>query len=561
MFPPLPGLLRWRMLDGAGWQFLLPRPPYSRLLCHDTLDGATMLLAASLADETWVVYQNEGQLERLRQTASDAGLTGIRFERAGPEAGASAPAGGSLGPGEFDGALLHDPGGLLVRRGPGAAPDLTSLVGALASRLRPDGFLYVGMRNRLGYDRLRGDGAGRGRLFSVTTVAGVLRRAGFPAQRLHPYLCDGTRLLEVVPPSGYRSAKNRFLRSERLREIVLRGFGLRHFAPAYGLVALREGRHRSWLDCLLADDWVRSLAPSPVIRRSILLNNGKVVLSLGRAGARHGDVVLVLSPDVTAADRRREEAVWLQRLRALPGAPTDTLPVFHGEREIDGVRVFALSELPGMTVDHDSPRLPRLTAAAARWISDLHAATARPTRMTPEALDDLAAPIFAAARLRYPELEPELARAEQSIRAELSGHTLPLVFMHGDFKLENVVFDEHDGRLTGVIDWELARHPGPPLLDLLYLLGYNRVVRERGHSLLALVAAAGLLPWTVEERARIDEYHARHGCRGLERALCGLFIVHHLAMRTHYLLDDERLVKAMRDLLSNPWAAAAAAAC
>ena len=136
---------------------------------------------------------------------------------------------------------------------------------------------------------------------------------------------------------------------------------------------------------------------------------------------------------------------------------------------------------------------------------------------------------------------------EQAIRARLAGRELPLVFMHGDFKLENVIFDEDDGRLRGVIDWELAQHPGPPLLDLLYLLFYDRIVRRRSAPLAAL-AAAGLQEWTDEERAQLDAYHAVLDCRGVERPLAALFVVHHIGLRTVYA--SEANLRQLRTLLS-----------
>jgi ubiquinone/menaquinone biosynthesis C-methylase UbiE len=43
------------------------------------------------------------------------------------------------------------------------------------------------------------------------------------------------------------------------------------------------------------------------------------------------------------------------------------------------------------------------------------------------------------------------------------------VMSHGDFSLQNIIFDEETRRLTGVIDWDLAKPAGWPLIDLLNL--------------------------------------------------------------------------------------------
>lgn len=55
---------------------------------------------------------------------------------------------------------------------------------------------------------------------------------------------------------------------------------------------------------------------------------------------------------------------------------------------------------------------------------------------------------------------------------------LPLV--HGDFKIENLLFNS-DG-LEGIIDWDLSSFPGFPCLDLLYLYGYSFHHQIRAHD-------------------------------------------------------------------------------
>ena len=45
---------------------------------------------------------------------------------------------------------------------------------------------------------------------------------------------------------------------------------------------------------------------------------------------------------------------------------------------------------------------------------------------------------------------------------------VPRVLFHGNYWAGNLLFD-HDGRLTGVVDWDLAETPGPAMLDALHL--------------------------------------------------------------------------------------------
>jgi hypothetical protein len=225
----------WPFVDCGEWQFLLPASRFERLLCYDNLGGATMLHCASLARQVLVVHHDPAELERLRVVAEAAGESSLRFALAGADLGPGGPEG-------FDGALVHDPQARVLRgdRGPGPAAD--ALCSQLATALRPQGFLYLGLRNRFSYQRLRGASGVTPRLLSARTATRAVREAGLATQPPHPLLMDETRISEIVPPAGYRSAKNPFLLAERLRELLLRGWGSRHLAPAYGVSSGFEER-------------------------------------------------------------------------------------------------------------------------------------------------------------------------------------------------------------------------------------------------------------------------------------------------------------------------------
>lgn len=539
---PLSVARRWQLLDGGGWQFLLPPPPFRRLLTYDNLGGATLLLSARLAEEVLVVHHDPEELERLQAVAAELGLGGVRFARAGAD----------LEPGTFDGALVHDPEARVLRRDRAA---LDVLCARFAAALRPRGFLYLGLRNRFAYRQLRHLPRESPRLLSPGAVTRAVRRAGLFPVPSHPFLMEGARITEIVVPAGYRSAKNSFLAAERLRGLLLRGWGKRHLAPAYGVVAFRETPEPSWLEVFVADPWVQSLAPGSTLRRCLVLNEGKLVLSLGSPQARHGTVVLVVAPDSRASERRRAEGAWLRRLATLPPETARAIPLFLGEREIEGVPVFALSERPGMTVDHDASFLPELTAAAAQWLRQFHRATVRRAPVDAETFACAFAPLFEAARARNRALSAEISGLEEGVRSRLVGRVTPLSWMHGDFKLENVVFDQVTGTLQGVIDWELASEPGPPLVDLLYLLLYNRVVRAGGGvtGVLAETEAAVVRgEWAPDERVLLDAHHAALGSsRDQETPVGALFLVHHIGVRATYDLDYPKTLTQLRGLLSS----------
>ena len=88
------------------------------------------------------------------------------------------------------------------------------------------------------------------------------------------------------------------------------------------------------------------------------------------------------------------------------------------------------------------------------------------------------------------------------------------------------------------------------LLDLLYLLTYNRTLKGGGDLLAALQDFVVTGPTNFE----------KHMLRRYERAvpdgayppgvLNAMFFVHHVAVRYKYTLDSDRVAEAVRDVLS-----------
>jgi aminoglycoside phosphotransferase (APT) family kinase protein len=72
--------------------------------------------------------------------------------------------------------------------------------------------------------------------------------------------------------------------------------------------------------------------------------------------------------------------------------------------------------------------------------------------------------------------------------------------VHGDYRLDNVLVDEHD-RPAAVIDWEMATL-GDPLTDLALLVVYRRLGTRLGH----VVPDAAGAPGFLDEEALIRRY-------------------------------------------------------
>lgn len=139
-----------------------------------------------------------------------------------------------------------------------------------------------------------------------------------------------------------------------------------------------------------------------------------------------------------------------------PGGPLETAAI-------------VVEQLPGEALPQRILREPRFAPAreslatrCGETLARLHAVDAKalpelqrqdPIERCREALDRLHA--------AHPALELVLRRLELN-RPEARPHTI----VHGDFRLGNLLIDEHG--ITAVLDWELV-HLGDPLEDLGYL--------------------------------------------------------------------------------------------
>jgi aminoglycoside phosphotransferase (APT) family kinase protein len=116
-------------------------------------------------------------------------------------------------------------------------------------------------------------------------------------------------------------------------------------------------------------------------------------------------------------------------------------------------------------------------------------------------------------RTAVPEGEPEMDRLIERLGTVMPADDRPAVLLHGDSRLDNLMFDVRTGQVVAVLDWELSTL-GHPLADL----GQFLAVQELAHDY--------LLP----------------GLGGLDRAALGIPTRHELAARYLRTMDMDSQV-------------------
>lgn len=231
-------------------------------------------------------------------------------------------------------------------------------------------------------------------------------------------------------------------------------------------------------------DRLNALGPRPRLPRL----RGGLVVGLDRDPA--AKVTLILfgedgTPSVIAKVARQAAAeqallaehamlldLWKSRLPTVAGE----LPRLLLIERIGGRVVLATTFLPGspLTVRYYTPghvqdpgQVAEDFRLAGSWLARFQRATqSGGVVLGTKAFDDWVRPTFARYRdtVGWSDWEQRLLDRLALLAHELDGVSVPLVAVHGDYAIGNLLVDR--GRVSGAIDWELGRQVGMPFSDL-----------------------------------------------------------------------------------------------
>ena len=554
-----PGGSRWEFyrtmsFDRAGWRFVLEPGPLDRLLCLDTLFGSTALGLSSLCRQLSVIHFNAQFLQVIQDRLHAQGITNTDYTSLSPHRVAL-----PFPDQHFDGFILYD----LSMAFPWQTADKTTpvpvglrkLFAEVYRVLKYGGFLYVGVPNRYSYSRW-GKALAWKRSSTGATLAmpwlswrqmrRLVRQVGLQTVQTYRLVLDDDQLVEVVLERRYRSVKNRFTSKEAVKEILLSEPLGSWVAPAYGLLAFKGTTSANFLNRLLTDLTQRGMLPvqpqEPFVVKRYQIFPGKVILSVGQAHAPYGEKVVVLPLQATVLARLRHEAAILQALARTDVQLASLIPTFYGEGCVHQQQYFVQSELPGVSVDMDGPWLHEVTQHAVQVLRTFHAETAQSHIVDNAVFTRLFShPLQCVNNKLGPATTGAVELIEAALREQVWGKSMPTVWTHGDYKIENVLIDRRTRAVQGVIDWDLSQPEGLPLLDLLYLIAYNRVIREG--RVIAELFLDCLLPTRLStfEEAMYQTYIRDIGIDDtIIEALHIMFWIHHVAYR---VVDSSQLLE------------------
>jgi aminoglycoside phosphotransferase (APT) family kinase protein/O-antigen/teichoic acid export membrane protein len=259
------------------------------------------------------------------------------------------------------------------------------------------------------------------------------------------------------------------------------------------------------------------------------------------AGPAEGVPCAIVKYATTPAAARSLETEW----RTLTALWADArlvewrtlLPVVLAHGEQAGAPYVVEELLPGRPATGalaSCPERHALIRDAAQAIGDLHRVTAAELRVDEDRLrrwvDDPLRALGPDGDTPHPVSGPAIAALAGELRELLADRPAAVSWVHGDYVPENILWTGRGSRVTGIVDWELARPADLPLVDVVTLLLATRMRtarRELGRVVCDWLAGAR---WTAFEEGIIREAYA--GLPGEpvdERALVLLAWLRHVA--------------------------------
>jgi len=181
-----------------------------------------------------------------------------------------------------------------------------------------------------------------------------------------------------------------------------------------------------------------------------------------------------------------------------PGLPIRTPTVFHADIDVETASFVLLLEdlAPARQGDQLAGCTPEVARTAIDELVKLHAPRwgdpslaslpwlHRDREASEQFMRILLPGLWDGFRQRYAaDLGPDIHEAGDALFAELEAYlaadTEPWSIVHGDYRLDNLLFDSGPGRSpVAVVDWQTCTH-GPALQDVAYFIGAGLEESER----------------------------------------------------------------------------------
>ena len=424
------------------------------------------------------------------------------------------------------------------------------LLNEIARILKKDGQIYVGIENRIGYRYFLGKPEEHSGLKYASliprfmadiyskrmkkrpfrtytyTIGGyrqLLRDSGFAKAKFFLPYPDYREFSMLVDLSNKRMFKSAFMplskKGKLAQSIFSRVNLLKFIAPSFGIIGSKDVSSGSFLDRLILHvqqhlSQGKSIPPS--IERISISHTDSVFVVVCTSGYQQKIIIHIpLTP--RAEVRAKNQAAILRTFKNPGGMPypvSKNLPRLLMESEYEGQSYYVQSYIDGVPATHFVSQpdvMHTITKEAIEHIIEQHRATAQNTIFTEEIVKSyFYNEIDRACRIK-PGCLSQVTNSELKtlFQQSMLHKNIPLVLYHGDYWLQNIIVDQTDHHIKGIVDWDLGCLNGLPMMDPLRLLVAIRIEQENLPADHAYLRTIEHFTINSLEKSVMDEYMKR----------------------------------------------------
>jgi len=456
------------------WLFFLPLPRHAHILVIDDSPGLVSMLLMFMGHNVVAVSKNKESRNFWSQEVCDA-KGGSYLEKSGDittilEQNES----------RYDAIIVNN---LLHIAGiaSGDSKDIADIIRRITTVKREEGLLWVGGNNPKYFRNLfKGKESNRINKKIWSIIESTLFRNGSRIQEFHE-LKPSYSAPEEVAILISRKLKNREKLKKKpsgikeiSRRLIPQSVINKYLSPAYGALFIFDEKHRyvSFIEELEME----LLGSDGIIEKIYLGNPDTLILKLVN---REQNVIARIPFTQEAKDRCKRSQMALESLDWLMHDGVRLTPTAEKKLVLNGLHVYTESAIFGEPIDGASCRGIQFIDKAIEIITSLHLATASNTIISEEIYNELIGALIGNLEKNlHPSFAGKIRWLSAYFKQSFLNKSIPLVFSHGDYKLENILVKREDCSLVGVIDWDLSVENGMPLVDIIHLLAYEKHVES-----------------------------------------------------------------------------------
>lgn len=338
---------------------------------------------------------------------------------------------------------------------------------------------------------------------------------------------------EVFYKNGYRSVKNPFLLKEKIREFLLNKFTYRIFSSDKLCLVSKNGATKiTVIDNIISHVSNETGVKYKDISKCLVIPYKVLVTVQGQNGENYIFLLLRGRDKNIRANKELEMLKYLNQSYPL-------LSPYLGESVSKGwyknVEYIVYRKLPGVFVDAYFNKFNRAERSAFNMLVNIADMSKLCVTISQDKYIELTDSWFNTlkeCKKNNTEFLTYVDNLKGNIFTTIENEVVNLVLFHGDYKIENLLFNSRDYSIEGVIDWDLSEKISFPGLDLIYLIIYSRRIKENKSFIEVCEDVFQREGFSEHDLSLINEYSQIYKISNkMINALCALFVVHHYSCR------------------------------